>query len=79
MRKPQIGYNPWIALLKAWICALCDNPRIVRSIRGSRNEGAKYGSSQTMDLRSLESPMHKSKRYTFHFRAVVSACAHALL
>ena len=53
VRKPRIGYNPWIAMLKAWIRALHDNPWIVRSIRGSRNERIKYGSSQTMDLRSL--------------------------
>ena len=28
VRKPRIGYNPWIALLKAWICALRNNPWI---------------------------------------------------
>ena len=41
--------NPWIALLKAWIRALRDDPWIACPIHGSRNEGTKHGSGQTMD------------------------------
>jgi len=36
--------NPRIALRKAWIHAMRNNPWIARSIRGSRKaKGAKYG------------------------------------
>ena len=42
--------NPQIALRKVWICALCDNPRIACSIRGScKSKGVKHGFGQTMD------------------------------
>ena len=44
VRKPRTNDNPWIALLKAWICTLRDNPWIVCSIRGSCKEETKYGS-----------------------------------
>ena len=48
--RPRIDNNPWVALLKAWIRALRNNPWIVHLIRGSRNEGTKYGSGQTMGI-----------------------------
>ena len=43
--------NPWIALRKARIRALHDDPRIACSIHGScKSKGTKHGFGQSMDL-----------------------------
>ena len=47
--------NPWIALRKAWIHALYDDPWIACSIHGLRSaKGAKLGIVQNMDWPKLK-------------------------
>ena len=49
--------NLRIALRKACICALRDDPQIACSIRGSlKSKGAKHGFGQTMDSSWINGP-----------------------
>ena len=52
--------NPWIALRKAWIHALYDDPLIACSIHGLHSvKGAKLGFAQNMDWPKLYLTLHR--------------------